>query len=585
MGTGSADIHQNTRLMVYTAAAMCAAAFVDAVVDVLLPGDPTASNIPIYAVGLMVVALLTAGPMLGRRTIACFGPIGVALIAYSLGTTPGPNDAAILYALPVIWTSFFFGWRGTLAIIAWVAVCQAGALMALPHASSYAGRWVDVMVGVAAVGLSVRMLDERLRASSEEAREEARHASVARDVAVAASNAKSLFVAKVSHELRTPLNGVLGTTELLLDTKLDERQQEYVDIARSAAESLLLVINDILDFSKIEAGGVALEMRDFSLTDTIGEVCAMLVVSANAKGVEVAIEIDPSVPPLLRGDAGRVRQVLVNLVSNAVKFTHKGTVTVRARATPHDKRARLMVEVIDTGIGIEPEALMRLFEPFTQADNSTARRYGGTGLGLTISAQLVESMGGQIDADSEPGKGTRFWFELDLAVASGEPTLSLAGDSEKPQAAPPLRIDHGDGPAPLILVAEDNPINQILATRMLESLGYRIELVGDGREALEAVSRNDYAAVMMDCQMPELDGYEATREIRQREGTTRHVPIIAMTAHSMAGDREKCLAAGMDDYITKPIRSSALAETLARNLAGAAAADGAQQSGPLREAS
>jgi signal transduction histidine kinase/CheY-like chemotaxis protein len=468
----------------------------------------------------------------------------------------------VLYELPVVWTSFFFRWRGTIAIVAWVGICHAVALLTLPGASAYPGRWVDVMVGVASVALVVRMLDDRIRASHDEAREEARAAAVSRDEAVAASQAKSLFVAKVSHELRTPLNGVLGTTELLGDTKLDERQQEYVDIARSAAESLLSVIDDILDFSKIEAGGVEFEVHAFSPRETIDEVCTMLLVAAHAKGIELVVEIDPSVPLWLCGDVGRVRQVLLNLVSNAVKFTDRGSVTVRSMATPVAEAMRLRVEVADTGIGVDPQSLERLFEPFTQADNSTSRRYGGTGLGLTISAQLIESMGGEIHVASEPGLGTRFWFELELAAASGldvaeRPMLDAVAEAS-PRAA--------NGASALVLVAEDNPVNQIIVTRMLESLGYQAEIVENGRRALEALARGRYDVVLMDCQMPELDGYEATRELRRREGAGRHLPVIAMTAHSMAGDREKCLAAGMDDYLTKPMRLAALADTLARNL-------------------
>ncbi len=555
-----ADIHQNRRVMVYTAAAMCIAALVDGIVDAALPGDPSQSAALLGVVAAMVVLLLTVGPMLPRRTIALLGPLGVVLVAYSLSTTPAAGDGAVIYALPVVWTSFFFRWRGTVAIVAWVGVCHALALLALPAVSAYPGRWFDVMVSVIAIALVVRILDDRIRASHDQAREEARAAALARDDAVAASNSKSLFVAKVSHELRTPLNGVLGTTELLLDTELDERQKEYVDIARSAAESLLLVINDILDFSKIEAGGVDLEDRDFSLADTTNEVCAMLQVAARTKGIELAVEIDGAVPAWLRGDSARVRQVLVNLVSNAVKFTDRGTVTVRATAVPMDGTSLVRLEVLDTGIGIEQHALEHLFEPFTQADDSTSRRYGGTGLGLTISAQLVESMGGHIEAESTPGEGSRFWFELELAVAA-----QRAERTAKPERPKATRVSPGAGAA-AVLVAEDNPVNQILVTRMIESLGHRADVVKDGREAVEAVMRQRYDVVLMDCQMPELDGYEATRQIRRREGPGRHIPVIAMTAHSMAGDREKCLAAGMDDYISKPMRAAALGETIARNL-------------------
>ena len=241
----------------------------------------------------------------------------------------------------------------------------------------------------------------------------------------------------------------------------------------------------------------------------------------------------------------------------------------------HDALTRVHVEVLDTGIGIDPHALMRLFEPFTQADNSTSRSYGGTGLGLTISAQLIDSMGGQIDAESEPGSGTRFWFELDFEAAH-EPA---AGKRRAPAVPPHDIVSAPAGPSRLVLVAEDNPVNQILAMRMLERLGYRAEVAGNGHEALDAVARRRYDAVLMDCQMPELDGYEATRQIRRYENGASHVPIIAMTAHSMPGDREKCIAAGMDDYVTKPIRAAALGEALARTVG--------ESTGPaqLREAS
>jgi signal transduction histidine kinase/ActR/RegA family two-component response regulator len=404
--------------------------------------------------------------------------------------------------------------------------------------------------------------DEALRAAQANAE--------ARDDAVEASNAKSVFVATVSHELRTPLSGVIGTSELLLDTQLTPEQHEYAEIVRTSSEGLLLVINDILDYSKIEAGKLELEQANFALSELIAESCALILPIARRKGVRLEVNADPNLPAWLRGDPGRLRQVVINLLSNAVKFTAEGQVTVHVAATPRDSAALVRVEVSDTGIGIDEQTLAVLFQPFTQADNSTARKYGGTGLGLTISAQLVEMMGGTIGADSTPGKGSTFWFELALPVV--DKTDQIAPTPARFSALGPR---DGDGnlsdAAPLVLVAEDSPVNQMLAARLLDKCGYRSEVVNNGNEALEAIEHTAYAAVLMDCQMPEMDGYEATREIRRREQPPTHLPIVASTANSMSGDEEKCIAAGMDDYVSKPLRAAALIDALTRAIGAAVA--------------
>jgi CheY-like chemotaxis protein/nitrogen-specific signal transduction histidine kinase len=407
-----------------------------------------------------------------------------------------------------------------------------------------------------------RQVSEQTRQLSEEVRLHA----LARDAAVESSNAKSVFVATVSHELRTPLAGVIGMTELLLDSDLDPQQREYGELVRSSSEGLLLVINDILDYSKIEAGKLELDVVSFAFAEMIAESCAALLPVAREKGVQLQVIASPGLPALLRGDPGRVRQVLINLLSNAVKFTSEGTVTVTVGAKPSPDGVRVRIEVADTGIGIDSATLSRLFEPFSQADNSTARIYGGTGLGLTISAQLVEMMGGTIGVESTPGEGSTFWFEVPLAATDRleHATSTPAAFSALGERDPAGRLTDD---APLVLVAEDNPVNQMLAVRLLDKCGFRSEVVSDGSEALEALAQNTYAAVLMDCQMPMMDGYDATREIRRREGQFEHLPIVATTAHSMTGDREKCLDAGMDDYVAKPMRAGDLLGALSRALA------------------
>ncbi|PYJ99798.1 MAG: hybrid sensor histidine kinase/response regulator [Verrucomicrobia bacterium] len=435
--------------------------------------------------------------------------------------------------------------------------------------------------------------NEQLKLATEQAHQMAAAALVA-------NRAKSEFLANMSHEIRTPMNGVLGVINLLLDTPLTAAQREFALTVKTSGDALLSIINDILDFSKIEAGKLNFEKVSFDVREMVEHSLELLATRAKDKGLKLVCLIRPGVRPRLAGDPSRLRQILLNLLSNAVKFTDQGSVFLEiSQLSETDDDVQLRCSVRDSGIGIAEETQKKLFQSFTQADASTTRKYGGTGLGLAICRKLVELMGGSIGLSSVLGAGSTFWFtvRLDKAVNDSSPgarALPAAPETfpepegragcpqlaevrrrapyqdvqvHGPHACPKL---NGETPQGLrILLAEDNRVNQFVAVLQLQKLGYQVRAVNNGAEAVEAWQRGAYRIILMDCQMPDMDGYEATRKIRELEAGKNLAPtkIIAMTANAMQGDRELCLAAGMDDYVSKPIDEKELISALKRSAA------------------
>ncbi|MCU0616046.1 MAG: ATP-binding protein [Gemmatimonadaceae bacterium] len=473
-------------------------------------------------------------------SIMCITALGVFLLVSNMRTAV-LNYTVMLapIMLHALWTRYDDAW------IVVAAVLVYGAVLTQESWRSYQ-RWTEMM----------RL---RLEAASVAAERER-----ARQAAVEASQAKSRFLANMSHEIRTPLNGILGMSELLRGTTLDAEQQRFTEAISSAAHTLHDLLGDILDVSKIEEGKVTIERVDFDPAQLLTGTTAIYAELGASRGIRVVTDVDLADVPPVSGDPIRIRQVVTNLLGNALKFTEAGTVTLQARrvSSPLDaSRVWVRVLVTDTGIGLSPEQIAQLFQRFGQADSSTTRRFGGSGLGLVICKHLVELMGGTIHVTSTLGAGSTFWFDVPLLPAFAAHTARTSERVASPVEASPRTLASAR-----ILVAEDNAMNQLVVRAMLERLGMRVTLVEDGAQAVAAHQAESFDLVLMDCQMPVMDGYEAARRIRTSDGRGAEIPIVALTANALAEDRQRCVDAGMSDYLAKPVTGQALADVLARHL-------------------
>jgi len=426
---------------------------------------------------------------------------------------------------------------------------------------------IAITFGIRSLSVQRRVAEHRSVELEKRVHERTNELEIATEQAQSANKAKSAFLANISHEIRTPMNGIIGMTDILSHTSLSKRQNEHLNTIQNSAEGLLDLINDVLDLSKIEAGKTELDLDVFSIAHTVENAVSLLSEQADKKGLEIRSSIDARVPEFCIGDAGRLRQVLINLIGNAIKFTERGHVSVKVGPGSQEsgERTYIWFEISDTGIGIAPSIGKNIFDPFRQMDQSITRKFGGTGLGLTICKSLIDMMGGTLDYESVVGKGTSFFFRIDVLPIEHSKRNAPSGNEKDSHGSrgEPANFDNLD-----VLLVEDNPVNQEVATAYLEKMGCNIYAARNGKEAVEFHEKHRFNIIFMDCQMPEMDGFEATRLIRKREEMNGdvHIPIIALTANAFSEDRDKCLDAGMNDYVSKPFRAKELSDLIEKYL-------------------